>query len=362
VVARGDSRGGQTPFVFAYHEIIRSPENGIAEFDPRRCDVYYRGELSPDFYAWVFPHGATTSVGVGSAHKGFSLRGAVADLRRAARLEGLATVRREGAPIPLRPLKKWDNGRDVVLAGDAAGVVAPASGEGIYYAMETGRLAAEAVVHASGQATREASPPPGSSSRWPGRVFDPRQRAFWYRGGRRGASSACATRTSSAPRPTPRGTRADIRPPTRIFFGHGPLLASSRLAEPARWNSSSGERQHHRFRHGGGGGDFAPAAGGSCRAAAGWRPSQHRRGRSPPPARPDRPGRSPVDRTARCSTSRFATRYACRATAPYLTAFTLRGGRWQRKRAAIFTRRAPLGGDPIARRRFTPDMDEEWKH
>ena len=43
------------------------------------------------------------------------------------------------APIPLRPLKRWDNGRDVVLAGDAAGVVAPASGEGIYYAMTGGR-------------------------------------------------------------------------------------------------------------------------------------------------------------------------------------------------------------------------------
>jgi geranylgeranyl reductase len=55
------------------------------------------------------------------------------------------TVRVEGAPIPLRPRKKWDNGKDVVLAGDAAGVVAPASGEGIYYAMEGGRLAAEAV-------------------------------------------------------------------------------------------------------------------------------------------------------------------------------------------------------------------------
>jgi geranylgeranyl reductase len=33
----------------------------------------------------------------------------------------------------------------VVLAGDAAGVVAPASGEGIYYAMVGGTLAAEAV-------------------------------------------------------------------------------------------------------------------------------------------------------------------------------------------------------------------------
>jgi geranylgeranyl reductase len=55
------------------------------------------------------------------------------------------TVRREGAPIPLKPLKRWDNGRDVVVAGDAAGVVAPASGEGIYYAMTCGRFAADAV-------------------------------------------------------------------------------------------------------------------------------------------------------------------------------------------------------------------------
>jgi geranylgeranyl reductase len=39
----------------------------------------------------------------------------------------------------MKPLPRWDNGRDVVLAGDAAGVVAPASGEGIYYAMLGGR-------------------------------------------------------------------------------------------------------------------------------------------------------------------------------------------------------------------------------
>jgi geranylgeranyl reductase len=60
-------------------------------------------------------------------------------------LDATETIRREGAPIPLRPLRRWDNGRDVVLAGDAAGVVAPASGEGIYYAMAGGRLAADAV-------------------------------------------------------------------------------------------------------------------------------------------------------------------------------------------------------------------------
>jgi geranylgeranyl reductase len=130
-------------YVFAYHEIVRSPRD--ADFDGERCDVYYRGTLSPDFYGWVFPHGDTTSVGLGSAQKGFGLRQATTALRVAAGLSGAQTLRREGAPIPLKPLRRWDNGRDVLLAGDAAGVVAPASGEGLYYAMTGGALAADAV-------------------------------------------------------------------------------------------------------------------------------------------------------------------------------------------------------------------------
>jgi geranylgeranyl diphosphate/geranylgeranyl-bacteriochlorophyllide a reductase len=135
---------GRGRFVFAYHEILRTPSEPEADVDPERCDVYYRGSLSPDFYGWVFPHGKTLSVGTGSADKGFSLRAAVARLREASGLAGAETLRREGAPIPMKPLPRWDDGRDVVLAGDAAGVVAPASGEGIYYAMLGGRLAAEA--------------------------------------------------------------------------------------------------------------------------------------------------------------------------------------------------------------------------
>jgi geranylgeranyl diphosphate/geranylgeranyl-bacteriochlorophyllide a reductase len=145
-VARQTVPGAErTKYVFAYHEILRKPAVPAADYDGSRCDVYYRGSLSPDFYGWVFPHGDTLSVGTGSADKGFSLRGAVAGLRQAAGLVNAETLRREGAPIPMKPLPRWDNGRDVVLAGDAAGVVAPASGEGIYYAMYGGRLAAEAV-------------------------------------------------------------------------------------------------------------------------------------------------------------------------------------------------------------------------
>ena len=146
-VARQCIAGGrEVPFVYAFHEILRTPADRPAQYDGSRCDVYYDGRLSPDFYAWVFPHGDTISAGAGTAHKGFSIRNAVGDLRRVAGLEHAEVVRREGAPIPLKPLKRWDNGVDVLVAGDAAGVVAPASGEGIYYAMACGRMAAQALA------------------------------------------------------------------------------------------------------------------------------------------------------------------------------------------------------------------------
>jgi len=132
------------PYVFAYHEIVKSPPGRTEAFDPDCCDVVYDGRVSPDFYGWVFPHGEHTSVGVGSAVKGHSLKEATRKLREDAGLADAETIRVEGAPLPLKPMRRWDDGRAVLLIGDAAGVVAPSSGEGIYYAMLTGELGADA--------------------------------------------------------------------------------------------------------------------------------------------------------------------------------------------------------------------------
>ena len=146
-VGRSAMPGARTAkFVFAYHEIVKAPAETSEAYSPTRCDIYYDGSMSPDFYSWVFPHGSTMSVGTGTANKGFSLKGAISELRRRTGLAECETIRREGAPIPLKPMKRWDNGRDVILVGDACGVVAPSSGEGIYYAMACARMAAEAVA------------------------------------------------------------------------------------------------------------------------------------------------------------------------------------------------------------------------
>ncbi|WP_121630131.1 geranylgeranyl diphosphate reductase [Tropicibacter alexandrii] len=146
VVARAEVPGGdRIPYVIAYHEIVAAPQAG-GPYDPDRCDVVYDGRISPDFYGWVFPHGQHASVGMGSMLRDVDLKQATAALREASGMTDCKTIRREGAPIPLKPLDRWDNGRDVVLAGDAAGVVAPSSGEGIYYAMVGGRVAATAAA------------------------------------------------------------------------------------------------------------------------------------------------------------------------------------------------------------------------
>jgi geranylgeranyl diphosphate/geranylgeranyl-bacteriochlorophyllide a reductase len=147
----------KTPkYVFAYHEVVEAPRFSDNEaYHPARCDVIYEGKISPDFYGWVFPHGSQASIGCGTAHKDFDMKEATRILRERAGLADVKTIRKEGAPLPLKPLRRWDDGKAVLLAGDSAGVVAPSSGEGIYYAMLAGELCAEATAEflATGKAS-----------------------------------------------------------------------------------------------------------------------------------------------------------------------------------------------------------------
>ena len=109
-VAKAEVPGGEKiNYVIAYHEIIEAPET-TEKYDPLRCDVVYDGAISPDFYGWVFPHGSSASVGMGTGIDGVDLKQATADLRAASGLSECKTLRKEGAPIPLRPMDKWDNG------------------------------------------------------------------------------------------------------------------------------------------------------------------------------------------------------------------------------------------------------------
>jgi len=95
-------------------------------------------------YGWVFPKTDHLNLGVGAwKYAGFTLRPKLAELCRrygfeTACLENLRghrlLVRVPGAPIARGP---------VALAGDAAGLIDPLSGEGIHMAFASGRLVAK---------------------------------------------------------------------------------------------------------------------------------------------------------------------------------------------------------------------------
>ena len=109
-------------------------------------------------YGWSF------GMGDGTANVGFGLL----DTRRGTGVEPRAVLRQwlatlppeweldeehavtplRGAGLPMALHRQPAYTRGLLLAGDSAGVVNPFNGEGISYALETGRMAAEAAVEA----------------------------------------------------------------------------------------------------------------------------------------------------------------------------------------------------------------------
>ena len=103
--------------------------------------------IVPGGYGWIFPKGDHVNVGVGGwLHQGPRLREHLSRFCREHRIpeEALTSVR--GHRLPLRrPRSSAARGR-TALVGDAAGLVDPVSGDGIYEAFLSAQLAADAAL------------------------------------------------------------------------------------------------------------------------------------------------------------------------------------------------------------------------
>jgi geranylgeranyl reductase len=131
----------------AIQERLELPADAMAYYE-NRAELYLGDDVSPDFYGWIFPKGDHVAVGTGCrpehANRSYAfLEGVKA--RAGNKLRGAKRILLEGHPLPMSRNKKLVFGR-VLLVGDAAGMVAHTSGEGIYFSMAAGRLAAQTLT------------------------------------------------------------------------------------------------------------------------------------------------------------------------------------------------------------------------
>ena len=99
-------------------------------------------------YGWLFPKGDHANLGVGGwDREGPHLRDHLARLSRTYGIDPEVLTDVRGHRLPMRRVGATTPARDnVVLVGDAAGLVDPLSGDGIYEAFTSARLAAEAIL------------------------------------------------------------------------------------------------------------------------------------------------------------------------------------------------------------------------
>jgi geranylgeranyl diphosphate/geranylgeranyl-bacteriochlorophyllide a reductase len=141
---------GDYNYAIAFQERIKLPEEGMAYYHDL-AEMYVGNDVSPDFYAWVFPKYDHVAVGTGTMKVNKAI---IKDLqagirqRAAKKLAGGQIIKVEAHPIPEHPRPRRVVGR-CALVGDAAGYVTKSSGEGIYFAAKSGRMCAETIVRVS---------------------------------------------------------------------------------------------------------------------------------------------------------------------------------------------------------------------
>lgn len=119
----------------------------VAGRDVRDPQIYFG--LVEWGYAWIFPKRATLTVGIGG------LAAANGDMRARFREFATAALGRVpsqapcGSPIPFGNFVARPGRGSTLLAGDAAGLVEPLTGEGIAFAVQSGAYAAQAIIEAA---------------------------------------------------------------------------------------------------------------------------------------------------------------------------------------------------------------------
>jgi geranylgeranyl reductase len=144
---------GEYNYAIAFQERMTIPDDKM-KFYMDLAEMYVGDDVSPDFYGWVFPKYDHVAVGTGTVINRPAIKQYQNAIRARAgdKIKDGKIIKIEAHPIPehLRPKRVQNR---AMLVGDAAGYVTKCSGEGIYFAAKSGRMAGEAVVELSQRGT-----------------------------------------------------------------------------------------------------------------------------------------------------------------------------------------------------------------
>ncbi len=147
IVARSVGLGRQRRLAVAVESEIRVDER-VLELT-QGCIQFDFGSV-PRGYGWVFPKKEHLSVGIGSFRgKARNLKACLFDfLRRLDLPSNPDEVEVRGHLVPLGGIDQVLHTERVLLLGDAACLAEPMTGEGIYYAIKSAKVAASTILRA----------------------------------------------------------------------------------------------------------------------------------------------------------------------------------------------------------------------
>jgi digeranylgeranylglycerophospholipid reductase len=126
---------------------VEAEFEGLEAADPRFLHCFLDRDLAPGYLAWVAPAPRLTQVGLAArAGRSVSLSRFLARGEAMFRFSQAQVVERRAGRIPCGGLVRPWAAPGVLLIGDAAGMVSPATGGGIRLAFQFGRRAAQAIA------------------------------------------------------------------------------------------------------------------------------------------------------------------------------------------------------------------------
>ncbi|MBM7624676.1 NAD(P)/FAD-dependent oxidoreductase [Sporohalobacter salinus] len=130
-------------YAIAYEKEIKAPYQVLES---------QRGTINLDYgivhggYSWIFPKKDHLSVGVGTFAKGVDLRESLEDYLVREKISDYEVFKTTGHPLPAGGTKRELTKERAILIGDAAGLVDPLSGEGIFYALKSADVASQILI------------------------------------------------------------------------------------------------------------------------------------------------------------------------------------------------------------------------